>query len=186
MENTNTIQQHNDSTQQPFNSTPTVLTRIYSWLLGILMMIAFAFGLFVLLFILSRFTGGVIPSYITEHTITLFIAAGLCNDIQNGRSFAKLALRLQVMDNTTGKCASPVQTVVRNISLILLPLELIMMLINPARRLGDYIANTRVEKHTESSWSDYKYSHLQIWSAVLISIVIALVLNIFILFRISF
>lgn len=45
----------------------------------------------------------------------LGLALYFCKDIINGRSLAKRLLKLQVVDNTTGEVASPMQCFVRNL-----------------------------------------------------------------------
>lgn len=67
-----------------------------------------------------------------------------CKDCINGRSPAKRITRLQVVDHRTGQVASTFRYFIRDLFIILWPVEVIMTLINPARRLGDYIAGTRV------------------------------------------
>ncbi|WP_291208065.1 RDD family protein [Dyadobacter sp.] len=68
-----------------------------------------------------------------------------CKDGINGRSFAKRILNLQVVDNETGLAASPMKCFVRNLPLVLWPVEAIIALSNTSRRLGDRIAGTRLE-----------------------------------------
>jgi len=67
-----------------------------------------------------------------------------CKDCINGRSIAKRILKLQIVDNTTGQVASPLKCFVRNIFCILWPIEAIVALINPSRRIGDRVAGTRL------------------------------------------
>jgi uncharacterized RDD family membrane protein YckC len=67
-----------------------------------------------------------------------------CKDIINGRSIAKRILKLQVVDNSTGQPASPLKCFVRNLFCILWPIEVIVALTNPERRLGDRIAGTKL------------------------------------------
>lgn len=67
-----------------------------------------------------------------------------CKDCVNGRSIAKRILKLQIVDNTTGQVASPLKCFVRNIFCILWPIEAIVALINPSRRIGDQVAGTRL------------------------------------------
>ena len=71
-------------------------------------------------------------------------AVYLCKDCINGRSFAKRILKLQVVDDSTGQVASPLKCVLRNLSCILWPLEVIIAFNNPGRRIGDRIAGTRL------------------------------------------
>ncbi|WP_315814421.1 RDD family protein [Paraflavitalea speifideaquila] len=67
-----------------------------------------------------------------------------CKDSIKGRSFGKRVTRLQVLDNTTGQVASPLQCLVRNLFCIIWPIEVIVTLTNPTRRIGDRVAGTRV------------------------------------------
>jgi uncharacterized RDD family membrane protein YckC len=67
-----------------------------------------------------------------------------CKDIIGGRSIAKRILGLQVVDNSTGKAASPFRCFLRNITCVLWPIEGIVALIDTRRRLGDRIAGTRL------------------------------------------
>lgn len=72
------------------------------------------------------------------------LALYFCKDIVNGRSLAKRLLKLQVVDNTTGEAASPMQCFVRNLFCIIWPVEVIIALSNTSRRLGDLVAGTKV------------------------------------------
>jgi uncharacterized RDD family membrane protein YckC len=74
----------------------------------------------------------------------LGFALYFCKDCINGRSIAKRILKLQVLDNTTGQVASPIKCFIRNLFIVLWPLELIFVLTNPSRRLGDRVAGTKL------------------------------------------
>ena len=67
-----------------------------------------------------------------------------CKDSINGRSIAKRILKLQLIDNSTGQVASPLKCLLRNVFCILWPLEVIVAIINPSRRIGDIVAGTRL------------------------------------------
>lgn len=67
-----------------------------------------------------------------------------CKDCINGRSIAKRALKLQVIENKDGNVASPIRCFIRNIFCILWPIEVIVTLASPSRRIGDMVARTRV------------------------------------------
>jgi uncharacterized RDD family membrane protein YckC len=71
-------------------------------------------------------------------------AVYFCKDSINGRSPAKRILKLQVVDNSTTRAASPIKCFVRNIFCIIWPVEVIVALINPGRRIGDFVAGTKV------------------------------------------
>lgn len=67
-----------------------------------------------------------------------------CKDCINGRSIAKRVLKLQIIDNKTGESASALKCFIRNIFIIIWPIEGIVALINPSRRIGDYVAGTKL------------------------------------------
>lgn len=74
----------------------------------------------------------------------LGFAVYFCKDCINGRSIAKRILKLQLVDNKTGQVASPLKCFARNIFCVLWPIEGIVALINPSRRIGDFVAGTRL------------------------------------------
>jgi uncharacterized RDD family membrane protein YckC len=67
-----------------------------------------------------------------------------CKDAFDGRSPAKRILGLQLVGKSSGAPARPLQTLLRNVTVIFSPIELIAVLINPGRRLGDVIAGTKL------------------------------------------
>lgn len=67
-----------------------------------------------------------------------------CKDVFQGRSPGKRITKLQIVDFKTSEAANPLRTVVRNLFCIIWPLEVIITLINPGRRLGDLVAGTKV------------------------------------------
>lgn len=74
----------------------------------------------------------------------LGFAIYLAKDCVQGRSPAKRLLELQVVKNSTGEPASPVRCVLRNFLCFLWPIEVLAALINPERKVGDYVAGTRL------------------------------------------
>ena len=71
-------------------------------------------------------------------------AVYFCKDCFNGRSIAKRVLKLQIVDNRTGQVAGPLKCFIRNIFIIIWPIEGIVALINPSRRIGDFVAGTKL------------------------------------------
>lgn len=65
-------------------------------------------------------------------------------DILNGQSPAKKILRLQVVDRATNEAANPLRCLLRNLTILIWPIEVIVILFSPSQRLGDKIANTKV------------------------------------------
>lgn len=80
----------------------------------------------------------------------LGFALYFCKDCIDGRSIAKRILKLQVVDDLTGQPASPIKCLVRNLTLILWPIEAIVSLANTGRRIGDRIAGTRLVPFDEA------------------------------------
>lgn len=70
-------------------------------------------------------------------------------DMIQGKSIAKRALKQEVIDIKTGEVASALKCFVRNLTMAIWPIEVIVVLISPARRIGDFIAGTRVELMTD-------------------------------------
>ena len=79
-----------------------------------------------------------------SYVMLIGFAVYFCKDSINGRSPAKRILKLQVVDNSTGTVASPIKCFIRNIFCVLWPIEVIVALINPNRRIGDFVAGTKV------------------------------------------
>lgn len=77
--------------------------------------------------------------------VALFgFALYFCKDIVNGRSIGKRTTQTQVVDNNTGQVASPLKCFIRNIFCVIWPVEVIVTLTNPSRRIGDRVAGTKV------------------------------------------
>jgi len=68
----------------------------------------------------------------------------LCKDCIGGRSIAKRIMRQQVLDNKTNVPATPLQCLLRNFSIVFWPIEVLVVLFSPDRRLGDRLAGTKV------------------------------------------
>lgn len=77
--------------------------------------------------------------------VALFgFALYFCKDIIGGRSIGKRITKTQVVDNNTGQVASPLKCLVRNLFCVIWPIEVIVTLVNPERRIGDRVAGTKV------------------------------------------
>lgn len=68
-------------------------------------------------------------------------------DSFNGRSIAKRITKLQVINNTTGEVASVAKCFIRNIFIIIWPVEVVVSLFSPQRRIGDFVAGTKVKMY---------------------------------------
>jgi uncharacterized RDD family membrane protein YckC len=77
-------------------------------------------------------------------TVILMMICYICKDCFNGQSPAKRIFNLKVVDNQNGEIATPLQCIVRMLTLPIWPIEVIVTLFNPVRRLGDRLAGTKV------------------------------------------
>ena len=93
-------------------------------------------------------------------------------DIYLGRSPAKRILKLQIVDIKTNRPANPVQCLVRNLTLIIWPVELIVGLTNIERRVGDLIAGTKL-----TTYGHEQYQTKPKWILVVIAIVISMLVT---------
>lgn len=92
----------------------------------------------------------------------------LNKDNQSGRSFAKKFYNLHIVDIGTGKTASPLKCVFRNLTYVVLPIEIFFIIRNPHRRLGDIIAGTEIREFKDVDIK--KYDILEKSIAVIASI----------------
>lgn len=96
-------------------------------------------------------------------------------DFFNGRSPGKHEAGLQILDINTGLPATSTQCLIRNCTVIILPIELLFLCFSPERRIGDYLAKTKVMA-TEADEAitffrkslDYKFNNSS-WIAFFIS-----------------
>ena len=77
------------------------------------------------------------------------------------RSLSKRLMGLVIIDNKTDKGASSLKCFIRNLTIPFWPIEVILSLINPSRRLGDYIANTRIETTEDKGFKSIKTDCLE-------------------------
>ncbi len=86
-------------------------------------------------------------------------------DLLRGKSPAKRIMGYQIVDIKTNQPASEFQCFIRNLTLIGWPIEVIVGLINPQRRIGDFLANTKViisdKEKLKSIWHDLKKVELK-------------------------
>lgn len=78
-------------------------------------------------------------------------------DSFGARSIAKRMTKLQIVDNSTGKAASVMQCFFRNLTIVIWPVEVIMTLFNSQRRIGDFIAGTKVVNYGTSQRPAFEF-----------------------------
>ena len=75
----------------------------------------------------------------------------LCKDIFGGRSIGKRSQGLQLVMKKDGGPVSYARMILRNVTIIIWPVELILLLVNPKQRLGDMMCGTTVAYATEEN-----------------------------------
>ncbi len=66
-------------------------------------------------------------------------------DMFKGQSIGKRVLNIRVANMQSGKNATFFQCFIRNLTVLIWPIEVFMILRNPERRLGDYVVGTKIE-----------------------------------------
>lgn len=79
--------------------------------------------------------------------VPLIFSVYINKDALNGRSPAKRILKFQILDIKNEKVASPIKCLIRNLLYPLWIIEIPFVLINPERKLGDYIAGTKIAEY---------------------------------------
>ncbi|AGA59275.1 MAG: RDD family protein [Thermobacillus sp.] len=72
------------------------------------------------------------------------IALLLLRDCLNGRSPGKRLLKLRVVDADRGTMPEQRRLILRNVTLLILPVDLLVFLISRGRRIGDFLSGTQV------------------------------------------
>ena len=90
-------------------------------------------------------------------------------DAIKGKSPAKRILGLVIVDNKTGAIASPIKSVIRNVTLVFWPIEVVFSLFSPERRIGDYIAGTKVISDDKTLNAELKVGQ------IIVSIIIGII-----------
>ena len=128
---------------------------------------------------LSIFSSSLVTPWTIGYGILMFLI--LNKDFYNSRSIGK-RISGYIVVNKKGLPASKTQCLVRNITILLWPIEGALLLINPSRRLGDFIAGTKViesEKISNSTTfeeiSNRNYNVSFLW--LLLSIIFASILT---------
>jgi len=116
--------------------------RIKSAFLDYVILIAISMPLAAMLLLLL-FWNNEMPLLPQVLIVSFLFSFFLCKDLINGQSLDKKQTNLQVVNSNESK-ASSLKLILRNIFTFLWPIELLVMMVSPGRRLGDFIAGTRV------------------------------------------
>ena len=113
--------------------------------------------------VLMLFGPGSNPEYFIYPSIKMFGSAGfllgllwfllycLFKDCMfGGRSLGKLICGLMIQNSETGEKSAFGNLILRNITYVIVQIEMIVVLVNKAKRLGDCIAKTQVVRCTKA------------------------------------
>ncbi|MCP4439534.1 MAG: RDD family protein [Aureispira sp.] len=130
------------SEEQPIYSNPTIADRIVVMFLDYLFLILLATPV-------AFIAVGVEDGDISPLVMGIMMAVFLLKDLFGGQSFAKSMRGMRVVDIKTGARPRAFQLVFRNILFGVWVFDLIPLLANPSRRLGDILVRTQVVKMKE-------------------------------------
>lgn len=101
-------------------------------------------------------------NYLMKITFSIMFSLFLCRDNLNGQSLGKRLMKIQVVDNSTMQTVTSFKYILRNLFLCVWPIELILVLINGDRRLGDYVLKTKIIMNTEAQPIRFKINDLAV------------------------
>jgi uncharacterized RDD family membrane protein YckC len=98
-------------------------------------------------------------------------------DIYLGRSPAKRILKLQIVDIKTNEPANPLKCLVRNLTIVIWPIEAIVALVNNERRIGDFIAGTKL-----MTYDPAQHPRSANWPSIVVAIAVSVLVVYFAFF----
>ena len=151
--------------------------RLASGILDHFIMTAVLTVLLIIVFLLTVFSELNVTHESSGHLdikyLTIAFAFGInlyfMKDSVRGRSVGKRATNFQVLCNN-GSAASPLRCFIRDIFIIIWPVEFFVLLFSPSRRLGDIIAGTKVVELSPTSGYHATISFKDIISSIVILI----------------
>lgn len=93
----------------------------------------------------------------------------LNKDTYFGKSIGKYFNGTRVVSVRTGNAASPIQCSIRNLFILIWPLEVIVLFFSPQRRIGDIVAGTKVQE-SEEIGNETKWKYAQAILSMLTSL----------------
>jgi uncharacterized RDD family membrane protein YckC len=172
--------------EQPSKESPKLGIRLLSMLIDHVSM-SIVMGIPMVLLMILTMTHAMVQAVVQRQSQPPNVFPGMMNgmmiifgivfpiylnkDIFRGRSLGKWILKMQVLNNKTGLAASPVRCVLRNVTQFIWPIEGLITLFSPGRRLGDLIAGTRIGLYDKDQ-EKKPVNRLNFVSAILIGIAI--------------
>jgi uncharacterized RDD family membrane protein YckC len=140
--------------------------RISAMLLDHFLMCILIIPIAILFGIISEKLGFKLNDGMSFYVWVLIIFIYYNKDFFNAKSPAKRIMGYQVVDIKTEKPATELQCFVRNFTIcVAWPIEVVVGFFNPERRIGDFLANTKVilseKEKLKIIWSDLKKTKLK-------------------------
>ena len=105
----------------------------------------------------------------------------ILKDLIGNSSLMKKTHGIKIVDNNSGNDVTPMRTVLRNSTLIILfPIEIYWAFIFPKRRIGDYLFNTRLISTDRLSFKESwdKTKSARIGSNMILPFVVAIIITV--------
>jgi uncharacterized RDD family membrane protein YckC len=103
--------------------------------------------------------------YISSIAAAIIYSLFFCKDVIDGQSIGKRIFKLQIITED-GKAASLRNIIVRNVIVLLQPIDALYMINNRGRRLGDIICKTKVINASQKIKCGYKPLLLSVYIIV--------------------
>ncbi len=110
-------------------------------------LIAFLIDLLLIAIIVNMFffaTQTVKSQLFVQFLSAMMVTMLLCKDCINGKSAGKRIMKIEIANEKEGEKVSAVSCVVRNIFVVLWIIEIFVLFISKEKRIGDYVAKTKV------------------------------------------
>ena len=129
--------------------------RFNAFLIDIAILGAFEIFILVVLMIISK------RSFLFNYSLTTAITFSLffCKDVINGQSIGKRIFKLQVVSEK-GDTTSLKNIILRNVIALLQPIDILYIVNNKGKRLGDIICKTKVISGSEKNKYRCKFFYL--------------------------
>lgn len=114
-------------------------------------LIAFLIDLLLIAIIVNMFffaTPTVKSQLLVQFLSAMMVTMLLCKDCINGKSAGKRIMKIEIANEKEGEKVSAVSCVVRNIFVVLWIIEILVLFISKEKRIGDYVAKTKVVSNT--------------------------------------
>lgn len=115
-------------------------------------LIAFLIDLLLIVIIVNMFffaTQTVKSQLFVQFLSAMMVTMLLCKDCISGKSAGKRIMKIEIANEKEGEKISAVSCIVRNIFVVLWIIEILVLFISKEKRIGDYVAKTKVVSNSK-------------------------------------